>query len=475
VANDKLIPDVYRDNWDKARTDPNLFTKVYVSPPEEEYYLFEHQLDFIQQVESGKYDELYMSGGNSAGKTWSAKFLATHMAAYKIKPGKPWKSYKEYQTTPYSILCTGPENKQAVELWESIERAFRDSPFLRYRVESVTVGTRRDAHPVIKLKNGVTIDAIGLHDKGKHIEGEAYDLVLINEPADARHLIHCLDKVLHPRTWRRGGIVCGFGTPKGKNEYWTLFRQGLKVVGGVPNQHFRDNVYSVFADSRMNPKANQEKITKFLKGKNKQLIDERVMGLFIDEDAMAFPESNIELCTDETIILPIKPSTNREYLTGVDFGRKQDFTVSITLDVSTLPFTLVNFYKKGGGVGSWEEIMSDINIISKRYGGDFVVDATAMAGDMQTEWLKELGIPFIPYSFSGTGSKKVKLINNLQDMLAKGEIRMPFIPPLYEELRQYPRNMDDKLIDTDCVMALALAGIGAKEYGNMGDIEDYRR
>jgi len=476
MTEQQQMPSLYRDNWVKALKDPDLFVEIYTSPSaKEKHELFPHQKKFIRAVESGKFEDAWMSGGNSAGKTWTAKFLAMHMASYKIKPGKPWASHQEYLDTPYSILCTGPEQKQAVELWEAIESGFKDSPILKHRVASVTTGTRRNAHPTIVLKNGVTIDAIGLHDKGKHIEGEAYDLVLINEPADARHLIHCIEKVLNPRTWRRGGIICGFGTPKGKNDYWLLFREGLKEVGGVANQHYRTAVFSIFADSRQNPKANQDKIKLYLAGKNQELIRERVMGMFIDEEAMAFPESAIEACTKEDLRSPIKPSTGRSYMHGVDFGRKQDYTVCITLDITEKPYFLVNFYRKGGGIASWEEIMADLVKIYKIYGGDMVIDSTASAGDMQSEWLRDLDVSFIPYSFSGTGSKKVKLINNLQDMIEKTELVLPHIPSLHEELRMYPRNMDDKNIDTDCVMSLALASIGAKDYGNMGEIEDYRR
>ena len=473
---DIQLPTFYLDNWKPARTDPDLFTQIYTSPTSlERYSLFPHQKDFIDAVESGDFDELWMSGGNSAGKTWTARFLAMHMACYKIKPGHHWATHEEYLQAPYSILCTGPEQKQAMELWEYVEKGFKDSPILKYRVQSVTTGSRRSLHPTITLKNGVTIDAIGLHDKGKHIEGEAYDLVLINEPADARHLVHSIEKVLNPRTWRRGGVITGFGTPKGKNEYWDVFKQGLKEIGGVPNQHYRKEVYSVFVDSRQNTKANQEKIQKYLGGKNQELIRERVMGLFIDEDAMAFPDSAVEKCTNEALRVPIKPSTGRSYIHGVDFGRKQDYTVAITMDITTKPYHVVNFYRKGGGVASWEEIMGDLLKIFNIYGGDMVIDSTAMAGDMQSEWLRDLDVSFIPYSFAGNSGKKVKLINNLQDMIEKTEIMMPHIPSLHEELRQYPRNMDDKNIDTDCVMALALASMGAKDYGSIGEVEDYRR
>ena len=94
---------------------------------------------------------------------------------------------------------------------------------------------------------------------------------------------------------------------------------------------------------------------------------------------------------------------------------------------------------------------------------------------MQTEWLRNLGITFTPYQFAGSPAKKVNLITNLQRMFGNKELIMPYIPELREELHMYPRNMDDKDLQTDTVMALALAGYGAKEYGPIGMVEPYNR
>lgn len=469
------VPAVYRNNWIPAKTDPNLFASIYCSTKVDKYNLLPHQELFIKQFLSGKFEELWMAGGNSAGKTYTGMFMAAHAAAFKIKPGKKWTNVDKYLAAEYNILCTGPEQKQAIELWEKIEAIYKNSPFLRYKVESVTLGSRRNTHPQIKLKNGTSIEAVGLHEKGKHVEGEAYDLILVNEPADVRHLVFILDKVLGPRTWRRGGTICGFGTPKGKNDYWLTWRRGRSRLNGAPNPYFDKSVYSMFADSRDNKYADLAKINRFLQSKNKDLINERIKGLFTESEFLAFPDVDMEKNFVEDLQMPISPSTGRIYLHGVDFGRKEDYTVCITADVTEPPYTIVNFYRKGGGIASWEEIMGDLARIHQKYGGDMVVDATASAGDMQTTWLTDLGIPFYPYQFGGSPGKKVRLINNLQDFLAKAFFRMPYIVQLREELHGYPRDMVDKGMETDCVMALALLAFGIQNYGPTGEPFTYRR
>lgn len=471
------LPELYKQHWADAYLDTDLFVSLYMSSsPEKLMHPTADQEDFIRQCESGRYDELWMAGGNSGGKTWTGKFMGTKWACYKTKPGKVWENVEDFNSAPYSILCTGPEQKAAVELWEKIERSFRDSPFLKYKIESVTTGTKRYPHPTIKLKNGVAIIAIGLHEKGKHVEGEAFDLIMINEPADVRHLVHCIEKVLIPRTWRRGGLICGFGTPKGKGEYYEIAKPGFKELDdGSDNPFYNPRVYTCYVDSRSNPYADQEKIGRYLSSKDEDVINERIMGRFTDNSASAFSDTAVEALIDDNLPEHVDRLFGRKYMHGVDFGRKDDYTVCITVDVTEEPYTIVNFYKQGGGFATWEQILGELLSIERQYGGDMIIDSTASAGDMQQEWLSDMGIPYIPYNFGGSPGKKIALINNLQDFIARGMLKMPYIYDLRNELHTYPRDMNDKGMATDCVMALALATFGIKEYKINGYPEPYNK
>lgn len=477
MVNKNELPEIYSSNWLRAEKDSKLFTEVYLSSdlaapvtPTEE------QLRFMQAMISGEYDEGWFAGGNSSGKTWGAKFIACQWGMYKIKPGKEkFRDYDHFLTTPYNILCTGPESKQALELWGHIEQAFKQSPFLRHHVKSITTGTRRNIHPVIELLNGTLIEAVGLHDKGKHVEGQAYDLILINEPPDVRHLIFIYEKVLVPRTWRRGGVICGFGTPKGKGEYYNLWRRGQTILDGAKNKYHEPRVYSQYSDSRTNPYADQSAIIKGMEGKSEEWVKERVEGRFTDSIFAAFKDTDIDACIDTNLKESIAPSTNHQYVTGVDFGRKGDFTGAITWDVTVKPHLQVNCYRAGGGAVSWENIFEDLLKIYNRYGGEFIIDATGMGGDMQQTWLDDLGIPYIPYQFGGNPAKKIRLKDNLQDYLSKRKFRMAPNEYLIDELRQYPADLEDKDIATDMVMALCLVAWGARNYEPLGSVEFYRR
>lgn len=471
------LPDIYKDNWNKAEFDPELFISTYISPDiRKPTKPTSEQLRFMLSAISGDYDDCWFAGGNSSGKTWTAKFMATHWASYKIRPGKPtFNSYQDYIDTPYNVLCTGPENKQAIELWSSIEDAFNKSPILKFNVKEILTGSKRNLHPFIRLNNGSLIEAIGLHDRGKHIEGQAYDLVLINEPADARNLIHCFERVLVPRTWRRGGLICGFGTPKGKGEYYELWRRGQRAIDGRFHKFWEPRVYSQYSDSRTNPYADQDKIMRGMVGRHDDYIKERIEGKFTDSVYSAFKDSDVDACISNDLKPVIMPSTGHQYVHGLDFGRKGDYTCCVTWDVSVKPHIQVNVYRAGGGAVTWENIFEDIIAIYKKYGGEFFVDATGMGGDMQQTWLDDLGVAYTPYQFGGSPAKKVSLINNLQDYIGRHSFRMAPNDELLSEVRGYPANLDDKGLDTDMVMALALCAWGANIYGAGSAVEYYNR
>jgi hypothetical protein len=52
---------------------------------------------------------------------------------------------------------------------------------------------------------------------------------------------------------------------------------------------------------------------------------------------------------------------------------------------------------------------------------------------------------------------------------------MPYNERLVEELRNYPANLDDKMVETDMVMALALVAWGSKNFEPMAAVEAYHR
>lgn len=478
----------YKKYLKLGMTDPDVFVRKIVSPTTwrnpltgniEEMHPNAPQLRWLK----GSWMPYNVwAAGNSSGKTFGEALKACWWANYKFKPiyqpdgtvtFRVYSSYDEYRAQPYKILLTGPETKQAMALFETAEHLLTNSTYLDQKVVNITMGTKRDPHARIELSNGVSIHAASTKNKGRHIESGDFDLIGFDEPEDEPHLEYVIDKVLVPRMFRRGGVLDLIGTPKDSPQYLDWYRRGAPVGDDFYDERYVDhkNYWSMNSSSFENPFASQETIEKFSNTKDEKVIQERLYGKFVSFTNSAFPEEAVHLCLDPELPVAMEPSHGRIYVTGVDFGRKNDFTVAVTLDVTEVPYTMVHFGRWGGGAVSWEFIFNQLYSIFSTYQSEFFVDATSSGGDMQVEYLRELGVFYKQFIYSP--AKKVILINNLQDIMARGKVKFGYVPELREELRFYPRDLNDKNFDTDCVMALALACLRAKDFNEHGEPYEY--
>ena len=86
-----------------------------------------------------------------------------------------------------------------------------------------------------------------------------------------------------------------------------------------------------------------------------------------------------------------------------------------------------------------------------------IVDSTGLGGRL---FQQEFSIikPLRGFDFGGTKAKKVELLNDLKAVLDKGQIELP-IGKAWDELRRQLLiyKLDDKKLEQDAVMALAIA------------------
>ena len=184
------------------------------------------------------------------------------------------------------------------------------------------------------------------------------------------------------------------------------------------------------------------------------------------------------------------------FATGIDLARLNDYTVMFTLDLRRMPARVVA-YRKLNRV-PWETIYREIGRTVAVWGPSALMDSTGMAGDVIMDALEDRhycgvhdrtllrqdglcmnsnGEPLsgcradmmLPLScvdgYYFTKSAKQALVEHLRNALAVGYlygsnepfgwVRSPPIVSLEEELSFYA--WDDKQLDTDTVMSLALA------------------
>jgi hypothetical protein len=190
------------------------------------------------------------------------------------------------------------------------------------------------------------------------------------------------------------------------------------------------------------------------------------------------------------------PWENRRYryATGIDFARQTDFTVLFTLDLSTRPARVI-YYKRLNRV-PWEAIYREVGRAVNLFGASALGDSTAMAGDVIFDNLdsrlycpvhdrtvmldsgvcrdrhfnalggcKDMRRLSCVEGYQFSASSKKNLMEHLRNTLSVGYLagsedpfgwlRCPPIVQVEEEMAFYA--WDDKGLDTDTVMALALA------------------
>lgn len=471
------LPDALKRAWQLGEDDPKVFVEGFLSPKGKKLSLNKPQEEWMKNSVK---DLNIWAAGNSTGKSWGEALKHCWYATYKIKHRSGsryhYESTREWMEAPYETLCTAPDYKQSLIVWQQIESFFRFAQVLNFDtwVKNVTVSTRKDPHARIELANGAIIHATSTANRGKHIEGQAYDLISFDEPADEAHLEHVVERVLRPRTFRRGGMIDLVGTPKGVGEFFDYWRKGMPFEkdgyydkdGSTPNAMYSDKVYSLRSDSLENQYADVESIAEYSNIHDKDLIRERLHGIFVDSGDTVFHLADIEKAMaleweelEDTNGNYGVYEAGHTYKGGADFGQV-DSSVFTIIDTTYTPYQLV--VQEEYANHSWEYIFAKFLELHKKFQGKVTwqIDATAMGGSMQEEWTRNLGIRFYPFKY--TPVSKVKLINTLQEVLSSNKLLTPLIPSLREQLRFYKldpktRKIDDEKQKTDRIQSLALA------------------
>jgi hypothetical protein len=187
-------------------------------------------------------------------------------------------------------------------------------------------------------------------------------------------------------------------------------------------------------------------------------------GKFIDNEKAVFTAPQVNMLFSRDLPLRQEPQKNHVYFGGYDLAHKQDATAGYVLDCTKKPFEIV--YSYYGKFVPWPVIKDEIRRTFNYYKPEqpFLIDATG-PGDPIFADLEDICDPFI-----FTARSKYDLILNFQKALDYnrrvdsdmvdieddfGLIRSPEDLQLKDELLAYRH--EDKKLDTDTVMALALA------------------
>ena len=402
------------------------------------------QLDFLR---NSIYRENVLHPGNGFGKT---KILADKALAFILKH---WCDGHRYKTL--NLAITGEQSELVQE--EMVDR-IHNAPLLRdWMIDKNSI--KKFPIPKIVYTNGAVSEFKTTKRKGESVEGKEYGYISVDEIALERHLEFIRDKILLPRLRRWQDSQMDFSaTPKGFTSFFRVMRD-IKRKGGFVRG----------GTSYENPHIDHTLLDYQRSTWSEAKIAQIILGKFIDTAEMMFASRVDKFFNDDLEFE--EAAKGHKYLEGWDLarGRKgsiSDQTVGYRIDKFFKPFRIVkrwafqkpwtekereNILAKTG-VDEGDSIEREIRSAHYESNADVFLDSTGV-GD--TLWSIVMDIAS-PVDFRG--GRKDTLLDHLQTVLDAGMVQAPFIPELADEMTIYQR--EDKNLDTDNIMALAIACSG---------------
>jgi len=170
--------------------------------------------------------------------------------------------------------------------------------------------------------------------------------------------------------------------------------------------------------------------------------------------------------------IEIEPPINSgKYVTGADWARKKDWTITGTLRIETDPMRLVTFERRGRE--PWPQMVARLDYINERYKARSHNDGTGL-GDVVNGYLEteSEGIMMV-------GRSRHDMISNCISAIEREEIEAPYIRFLRDELAF--ASVDDvygsgHLPDSLAMLSLAYMGTGGVSWDDvagLGKVENY--
>jgi hypothetical protein len=414
--------------------------------------------------------------GNRWGKTFS--IAMKHIWANAFKVGLPPMSAAARRDEPYATVSTAPSFDQAGLAYKAAKLLLSTAA-----MAPLVKRFRATPFPSVEFRNGSIMHVRSLHDDARYVDGHGYRYLSIDEAGWIPNLRTLIDSVLLMRL-AGGGNIDLIGTPKGKGDFYWYYRKGELEE---PNYYSQRG--SIF-DNPFLPEEDLKIRADILAESNEQLKRQVLYGEFIDFEGLAFSGEQLENAFDESLPQRAPFQDDHRYVTAWDLGRQTDFTVGVTLDITTRPWRMVRFDRLNKV--PWEVIYSLIAQVRKEYECNWAyIDATGPGGDVIEEEMLKRQIPVVGVKTS-TGAAKTSLINGIQAAFDEnrsvvgtyevmdhngvikrqprlqapkegewGLVRLPTEKQLLIELELY--TLDDKKLVQDSVFALGLAIAAARE------------
>lgn len=359
------------------------------------------------------------------------------------------RAWNKYQSVNW---WAAPSYRQARIAFNLIGTFLPKNRFRVSRTDLVYELTRSngDVHSRIEFRSA---------DNPETLRGEGVHSAVVDEAAFWRvdSFVSVMTTLTRTRGWLR--VI---STPKGRNWFYEEWLKGWDHE----NYPERATKYPEHSSYRLpthsNPHIPPEALKEFERNMPSQAYRQEILAEFLDDSAGVF--NNIRRCA-MAVLLP-HPELGKQYVIGIDWAKKEDFTVFCVMDRQT---KAVVHYER------FNQIDWNVNI-------DRAIKLARLWNDA-TIWMDSTGVGDVPFDTTRAvyphvngynifnNEAKVKLIQKLQFAFDKSddvkqEIKIPNDPIFRGELETYGYEMSTtgkylfsapEGYHDDVVIALALA------------------
>ena len=360
-----------------------------------------------------------MAWGRRAGKTEEAKSLCVDPAVLR-----------------YPVAYYAPTYKDMLEVWRSMVA------MLEPITERVSVVDRR----IENVAGGVL--EFWSPGSGNAGRGRKYKRVIFDECAFIPGLMDMWNFVVRPTLIDLMGDAWFFSTPKGRGGFWQLWQYGQ-------DETMADWI-SWQMPSSINPHVPPGELEAMAYTLPEMVYRQEILAEFVDDTNGVFRR----VMDAATAAEQEGAHLGHEYAFGVDWGRTNDFTAIVVLDVTTASIVALDRFNQI----DYQTQLGRLTALYERFRPRTVTAEANSMGQPLIEQLQRAGMPVVP--FTTTAASKQVAIDALALAFERRAIRILPDAALIGELQAYeaermpsglmrygaPEGMHD-----DTVMALALA------------------
>jgi hypothetical protein len=433
--------------------------------------------------------DIALASGNQAGKTLALATTVLHQTFYKLgikPPSEETEDHARWRRTPFNWYHISYEGKVAIHVFNDIQKILtgshpaqidratgeaRGCPLIDEFGPIVGWDARElGEYPWIKVHpafGGGEIHFRHTNEKAKSLLGLAMNGISYDEAAFELYLAEIRAEVLHLRRITTGGPIYWISTgTEGYNAFADVWEEGNRAN---PRRNPRALSLRMSTRDNIGYGITQEGFDSLVSSMDPRLVPQNIDGEFIEAVNSYFHAETVEAlfhkcpegeCSDHVpdFAPPVK---DHRYAQGVDPAISHDATGALVLDYTQKPWTGVRLGKRAGRqpLPAVVDLVRSGHLLYNQDGArcTTLIDSTGIGGKL---FKQEFSIirPLREFDFAGLKSRKLELLSDLKAAIDRRDLVLPSDGHWREVRRQLlGYKLDDKKLDTDLLMALALA------------------